>query len=415
MDHATSRCAECGWTINGPRCPTCGAAATATATVAGVQMEAAALLAVHEEDYPGLREVFAAFRLRDWLRYLTLSLQAAGVERPFTQSDGATHTWAFNQNSAVVLVVFDKTDHSVAIEAPVIEIRPESEPALLRTALSVAALVGPARVARRGAKLILTMTHRIDALPPPRLIAAIGEIAVAADHLDNILAFEFGGRLLGPQLRKGYVFDLAAAGTPRRLRPLDGAARPMPLRPSTSAPRRDGVVTAADVAGFLEVVREAAQLSKFFSDGYEREGAIHVAMAFRAALAGGLQLDAARQLLRYSAQVRDRTILPRTMRTIYQQILEQRGQAGPQPPPPWPVIPSHQAKTIIASRLDVAAAAENIAMRRALLLGAIAELILFCDLDPRLTERLRSIYAGSLGVDTASVEALHSTVARMTR
>ncbi len=422
---ATARCHECGWSLTGTgaACVACGAPVHRGPAIGASRVDAASLLATHEEDFPELADAFRAFRKQDWARFVPLCLAAVGITRPFAQQRGAVSTWVFSERSAVVILTHDRDDGTLAIDAPVVEVRPDTEVALLRAALSTTSKMGAARPARRGDVLMLTMTHRIEAMPPPRLVHAIRELALACDQLDNLFAFEFGGRLMGPQLRRAGEYDLTPLGQPRKLLVLGGGDRPAPLRP---APRGGAVSLPPPIVGatatatggtamsrFLDVVREAQDLMDAATSFGTIEGPLHVAL--RAALAGGVELDGARMLLRHAQRLRSGHATPPETRVLYRQLLAERGHTSAQWPLAWPRQPAAASKPTLAAAIAHADTTRNLTYRRTLLLGALAELILFCDLTEPLLERLRAIHDGSLATDAATIEALHATLARASR
>lgn len=384
-------------------------------------MDPGVLLALHEEDYPQLRDAFAAFRARDWRKFVGHCIYAANIDRPHAESRGDVHYWGVACGSALMVLSLDLRDNTIAIDAPIVDIRPETEVALLRAALSMA--TGPARAARRGDRLVLTKVHRIEAMPPPRLVFAIQDMAKTADALDNVFALEFGVRMIGPGMRKGHLFDLSGAGTPRRLVNLEAATKPVALKPveRTKQPSAgyETTVTADSIARFLDVVREAAQLVLslgFTKDGpTDDESILHVALALRAAYAGGLEADASRLLLSMALQIRARGVAVSAIRPLYQRLLQDRGHCQPQRPPGWARIVPEQVKSVLAGWVSAAGRFQLTAHRRSVLLGGLCELIMFAELPPNTVDRLRALHATSLGTDGASVDTLHRTLESISR
>ncbi|NVB82578.1 MAG: hypothetical protein HOV81_29630 [Kofleriaceae bacterium] len=384
-------------------------------------MDPAVLLALHEEDYPQLRDAFAAFRARDWRKFVGHCIYAANIDRPHAESRGDVHYWGVACGSALMVISLDLGDNTIAIDAPIVDIRPETEVALLRAALSMP--TGPARAARRGDRLVLTKVHRIESMPPPRLVYAISDMARAADQLDNLFALEFGVRMIGPGMRKGHLFDLSGAGTPRRLLNLEAATKPVALRPVERTKQPSAgyatTVTADSVARFLDVVREAGQL--VVSLGFTKdaptddEAILHVALALRAAHAGGLEADASRLLLNTALQLRTRAATPSAMRPLYPRLLQDRGHCQPQRPAGWARIVPEQVKSVLAGWVTAAARFQLTAHRRVVLLGGLCELIMFAELPANTVERLRALHASSLGTDGASVDTLHRTLESISR
>ena len=382
-------------------------------------MDPSVFLAIHEEDYPQLREAFAAFRARDWRKLIGLCIYAAGVDRPHAETRGDVHSWGFACGSALLVIALDMREGTIAIDAPLVDVRPETEVALLRAALT--GPTGPARAARRGDRLILTKVHRMEAMPPPRLVAAIRDIAQTADALDNLFAFEFGVRLIGPSMRRGLLFDLTAAGTPRRLTNLDAATRPVSLQPASRTRRASASAQAsigtANVARFLDVVREGAEilLSLGFSQASSthEERVLHLSLALRAAHAGGLELDGSRLLLQAALDLeRGRTEVG-AVRPLYNRLLRDRGLCGDVAAVAWPAISPEAVKPTLAKRVAAASTLSLTAHRRSALLGGVCELILFGTLPPHTVEKLRALHDASLGTDTAAVDTLRATLEKI--
>jgi hypothetical protein len=412
---AISRCLECGWSIADPaasqgRCTSCGASLRAAPS--STRPPPQGLAAIHEEEYPHLREAFAAYRAKDWAQYLVQCVIAVGLERPSPIASGSQLTVIFRHRSAMIMVSVDRAEGTLAIDAPLVDIRPETEVALLRTALSMAGELGPARPARRGNKLILTLTHRLEAISPPRLVSAIGQVAEAADHLDSMLSHEFGVRMLGPILARSPVLDAEMAGTPRKLQVLR-ADRPVKVRPRSSSAPAFEMVTDPAVARFLDVVREAHQCSvgmAAFAPPEGTEGPIHVSFALRAAHVAGPDLSGVRVLLRHAQQVRVGVGVPAMARVLYPRLIEDRGHAPPHPVVEWPRQPANRAKPLLAATLAVVDRVKTTAHRRTLLLGGLCELILFCELAQPLLERLRALHDSSQAADSAAVDSLYQTL-----
>jgi hypothetical protein len=258
-------------------------------------------------------------------------------------------------------------------------------------------------------------------MSPPRLIAAIAEVAEAADALDKALALEFGGRLIAPQLRRGKVLDASALGAPRRLRNLRAIEQPVALAPGNSVPHAgdDSAISATGMMRFLNVMREAQQvvlgLSMMSGAPVPGEPALHVALALRATYAAGPALDAARQLLHEALALRSDHTLVSRMRSRYARVIANRGHCTAQPPVAWPRIAAHQVKRQLAEWLAVAAKFKLTAPRRTVLLGGLCELALFSDVAPSVIARLQGLIDSSQADDTESVDALQRTLEGISR
>jgi hypothetical protein len=221
-------CPECGWPSQSMPCEACGC--RNKATVPGSDLDPSLLLGLQEEDYPDLLDAFAAFRACEWLRYIGICISAAGGSGA-AEPVGNSFRWVFDKDSAVVMVTWDRDSKELSIDAPIVDIRLETEVPLLRVALSVGTSLGASRICRRGSILLVTFSRLIASLSPPRLVSAIAEVAGVADGLDNILAAEFGVRMVGPTMRRGHVYDLTPIGAPRCLKPLTAALHPIEIRP----------------------------------------------------------------------------------------------------------------------------------------------------------------------------------------
>jgi hypothetical protein len=344
------------------------------------------------------------------------ALASLGVDRPHAVVDGNSQSWLFRHGSAVIVVTLVRGEATIAIDAPVVDIRPETEVPLLRAALSAGALLGIARPARRGDKLVLTVTQSFSSMPPPRFCLAIEEIARAADALDNTFAAEFGVRLLGPQMRKGHLFDPTVAGTPKRLLTVTAATRPVaiarppaPSGPKAAAGSSGAVISAQNVSAFLEVVREQQTVARGFvfapvTDTVE--AAFHYAGACRAMLESGASFEGAQVLLRAAVAARARATTAVSVRALYDRLLADRGTTTAAAPFQLPRIPANQIKGAILAHVALAADVSVTAVRRALLLGALAEVLIAADLAPVQTEKLRAVYTAHLGFDAKTVDSL---------
>jgi len=410
-----TRCQDCGSPLASLRCDACGAAQNdAGLGVGGGNVDAASLLALREEDFPSLKDAFAAHRAKDWPRYVSSTLLALMIDRTQPLTQGNLVSWGFKRGSAVVVVSLDRADLTIAVEAPVVDIRKDTEVPLLRAVLSAGGVLGLARPVKRGHRLLLSMLHHVGAMPPPRLALAIEEVASAADALDNILAAEFGVRMLGPQMTRPNGYDLSVIGTPRRLANIvGGGAQGAPSGGPAKAPSSSGGITR-----LLELCRDVQQICMGFgfapvSDAVE--GALHVGAAHVVALEAGLDVDGARLLLRHAQAVRAQKAPPSTTRQLYLRIMQERGLTAAVDAVALAPIPSSRVKGALGDAVLLAGQAQTAAVRRLILLGALAELILAGELHASITERLRGIYDGHQGVDSKTVQALLSTLQGMTR
>ncbi len=367
-----------------------------------------------------MRDAFVAYRAKDWPRCVVAALASLGVDRPHAVNEAGGQSWVFRRGSAVIVVTLARGESTIAIDAPVVDIRPDTEVPLLRAALSAGARLGIARPARRGDKLVLTVTQSLSSMPPPRFCLAIEEVARAADELDNMFAAEFGVRLLGPQMRKGHLFDLSVAGTPRRLRTVTATTRPVTLARPAPVPAPTGgaggagsaggaFVSAQSVAAFLDVVREHQTVAVGFGFapvGDAVEAAFHYAGACRAMLAAGPSFEGAQVLLRAAVAARTRPPTASSVRALYDRLLADRGATAAPVPFQLPRIPAAQVKSMMHAHVSIAAGVAVTAVRRTLLLGALAEVLLAADLPPAQLDRIRAVHDAHLGTDGRTVDTL---------
>jgi hypothetical protein len=339
-------------------------------------------LAFRDEDYPALREAFGAWRAGDQPRAIAMCLAAVGVERVTNASQGTVATWTFRQDSAVITVSYDRAAKLINIEAPVVEIRPESEVALLRAALSIGRSLGDARFCRRQHTLMITAGGPVDAFPPPRVVEVIRAVAIYADRWDNVFAVEFGGRMVGPLMTTPRGFDMSHLGKPVTLA-IDVQAAASSMLPVAHAPSDELVI---------ELLRGAEQLMKVLGFSPIPDGVevfVHIGFAARATLLSP-QSAATRALQAAAAPMQTGAALPAGMRPVYSRVLADRGQGAPAVAPALAAVGDVRMR--LARWLLLVDSIKTTAVQLALLLGGLAEIAALGAVDDTTRTRLRGLY-----------------------
>jgi hypothetical protein len=104
-----------------------------------------------------------------------------------------------------------------------------------------------------------------------------------------------------------------------------------------------------------------------------------------------------------------------SMRPIYLQLLADRGLAPPQAAASWPRIPAESAKASLRRDVMLASRSKIATVRRTVLLGALCELVLFCDLPAAKLDQLRELHDRSQATDSATIEGLFNTLESISR
>ncbi len=235
MSLDASSCGICGFPLRGPHCDACGEARGSGAP--GEDVPRANLVGgAQPENYPGLESAFVAWRQNDHARMVGQCLVAVGVESPQVTNLAAGPGWSFVQDSTVIYISFDRTTGEMAIEAPLVKLVVAQRVPMMRALLGLNAdSVGLARLCLRDDIVVLRFADRLENLSPPKLVAAIRDVALRADGLDTALADSFAARTIGPEARRQHM-AWSFLGTPRTLQVF--GRQPRSEAPTTSRPSR---------------------------------------------------------------------------------------------------------------------------------------------------------------------------------
>lgn len=152
------------------------------------------------EDYPEMAEAFRAWKVQNWEQVVELSLAHIGVVEPSRDAPAGQCGWTLQYESAAVYVCYDPGARQVVVESPVVWIAQHQRVPLMRTLLELNATnEGATRFALRGPIVILRYADYVENVSPPKLVAAVREVAILADEHDNWLAEAFGARMVGPE------------------------------------------------------------------------------------------------------------------------------------------------------------------------------------------------------------------------
>jgi hypothetical protein len=212
---AGRRCPTCGWPGAGAPCECCGA----SGEPAGGEDDHSLLLLAgpQPEDYPALRAAFTAWRQKDHARMVGQCLVALGVDAPQVASLPTGPGWTFAQDSAVIYLSLDKATSDFAIESPIVRLAARQRVPMMRALLELNdSAVGAARFCLRGDLVVLRFTDRVQNLSPPKLVAAIRDVALRAHRFDDLLSVTFAAKLVGPEAKKHHM-GWQFVGTPRKL------------------------------------------------------------------------------------------------------------------------------------------------------------------------------------------------------
>jgi hypothetical protein len=227
-------CGVCGWPLAAPSCAACGASAGDVPALEDY-VDLSILGGARPEDYPELKNAFLAWQQKDWNRMIGQCLVALGVESPQITPLPEGQGWAFVQDSAVIYLSTDKARSEVAIESPMVRVSARLRVPLFRTLLELNdRALGAARFCLRGDLVVLRFADRLTNVAPPKLVAAIRELALRADGWDDLLALTFSARMVGPEAQRRYL-AWTFLGTPLRLANLGGSDLPPLAMPSVSS------------------------------------------------------------------------------------------------------------------------------------------------------------------------------------
>ncbi len=194
-------CGGCGFPGEDAVCAACGRSRE-TPVQEHPPKRSGRVLAPSPTDFPALATAFAAWGQRDFPRMVSHCLESAGIRIPQPETLPRGLGWMFFQHSAAVFISLSR-DGELAVESPLVLVPSEQRVALFRALLELnEASLGAARFCLRVDKVILRFVDRVENIAPPKLMEAIREVALAADHFDDLLAHRFSAPMLGPEVKK---------------------------------------------------------------------------------------------------------------------------------------------------------------------------------------------------------------------
>lgn len=415
-------CGVCGWPLASSSCEACGAAAGET-TAGEDCVDLSILGGARPEDFPELKNAFLAWKQKDWNRMIGQCLVSLGVEGPQVSPLPEGQGWAFVQDSAVIYLSTDKARGEVAVESPMVRVPARLRVPLFRTLLELNDHgLGAARFCLRGDLVVLRFADRLENVAPPKLVAAIRELALRADGWDDLLSRAFSARMVGPEAQRKFL-AWTFLGTPRRLANIRGSDLPpmaLPAPESGAAP-----VSAGSAAAPFDAALEARlQVADALCDLLRSVQALQKPLLFMTNLGPAVPVLLRRALLfRVYDEFRETcpdvtSLLMRSGRTAYSQPLESQGgletaetvrvqildsllteliqsraQVGPQEPcPPELFKSAAEIKGTFQKYLaEIEKGPRDPSFRHFLLLGAFAELLHRSRLPEVTAERLRGV------------------------
>jgi hypothetical protein len=182
-------------------------------------------------DFPELAKAFDAWGQRDFPRMVAECLTACGVRMTKPEQVERGLGWLFFSGSSVVFVVLD-AERVLSIESPVVLVPPAQRTPLFRSLLELnERALGSARFCLRVDRVVLKYSDRVENVAPPKLMAVLREVALAADHFDNLLSHRFLAPMVGPELKRPSAQPWQMLGAPLRLSVAGDAAQALPSAP----------------------------------------------------------------------------------------------------------------------------------------------------------------------------------------
>lgn len=433
MNEPPGFCGVCGWPLAAASCEACGTPAGEAPAIEDY-VDLSLLSGARPEDYPGLKNAFLAWQQKDWNRMIGQCLIALGVDAPQVTALPEGQGWAFVQDSAVIYVSTDKARSEIAVESPMVRVSARLRVGLFRTLLELNHhALGAARFCLRGDLVVLRFTDRLTNVAPPKLVAAIRELALRADDWDDLLSLSFSARMVGPEAQRRHL-AWTFLGTPLRLAHLRGSDQPpVSLASPESGPAPAGAAAPGSaVAPRVPVdpaVAARLQIADALCDLLRAVQVLQKPLPFMTNLKPAIPLLLQRALLfRVYDEYRDScpdvvSLLLRTgkascgplwepaqpgaqgfgiaapsvaaLNSVLADLIRSRAQVEPQPPSGPELFNSlAEAKEIFRKYLEeIENGPRDIAFRHFLLLGAFAELSHRTRLPGATAERLRAVMA----------------------
>jgi hypothetical protein len=420
-------CGVCGWPLASASCEACGAAAGESP--AGEDcVDLSILGGARPEDYPELKNAFLAWKQKDWNRMIGQCLVSLGVDGPQVSPLPEGQGWAFVQDSAVIYLSTDKARGEVAVESPMVRVPARLRVPLFRTLLELNDhALGAARFCLRGDLVVLRFADRLENVAPPKLVAAIRELALRADGWDDLLSLTFSARMVGPEAQRRFL-AWTFLGTPRRLANIRGSDLP-PMALPAAAPESGAVAPASAgsaAAPFDATLEARLQVADALCDLLRSAQALQKPLLFMTNLRPAVPILLKRALLfRVYDEFRETcpdvaSLLMRSGKSAYSQpwesqggsglaetpsvlildstlteLIQTRAQVGPQTPCTPELFKSAvEIKGTFHKYLEeIEKGPRDPSFRHFLLLGAFAELLHRSRLPEATAERLRSVVA----------------------
>jgi len=198
-----SFCSVCGWPLGGAGvCEACDTPAGTGASAGEDEANPWSFGSPRPEDYPDLKNAFLAWKQKDWPRMVGQCLVALGMDTPQITNLPEGPGWSFSQDTAAIYVSLDKARGELAVESPMVRLPARQRVPLLRAVLELNEMLGAARFCLRGDLVLLRFADQVENLAPPKLVAAIRELAIRADQFDDLLSVAFAAPLVGPEAQK---------------------------------------------------------------------------------------------------------------------------------------------------------------------------------------------------------------------
>jgi hypothetical protein len=475
---AGRRCSVCGWPAAGASCEACGASGEQAGGEDDLSgLTAHALAGPQPEDYPNLRGAFVAWRQKDHARMVGQCLVALGVEAPQVTNLPSGPGWSFALASAVVYLSIDSATSDLAVESPLVRLAARLRVPMMRALLELnESELDAARFCLRGDLVVLRFADRMQNLSPPKLVAAIREVALSAVGSDDLLSIAFSAKMIGPEAKRHHM-GWQYVGTPRklgvvksadvpreahaRLSPPTASATPAapapatstrppapstwPRAPSTWPPAPSPSVPATSTrppsgrgAAVEESLRHAAALCELLRRANDLTTPLYFAKKPVAALL--LQRAAVmRAFERYSESCPDAVALlvaqapgivegfwgipagrgaddaaAAFVNALFTRVIRERAQVGAQPEARVPPLgdPADTKAHFRALLAELDRSPPNTPYRVFVLTGALAELLLRSRVTPALADRLRAEIRDADTRDEAEAEAVLSDLLR---
>ncbi|MBL8913315.1 MAG: hypothetical protein JNM17_21640, partial [Archangium sp.] len=264
-----SYCNACGFPLSDRRCKVCGTDSTAR-VAEHAQRVGVRVLAPSPADFPELTAAFDAWGKREFAKMVSECLTVCGVRMSKPERVDRGLGWIFFSGSSVVFVVLGASG-DLSVESPVVLVPPAQRTPLFRSLLELnVRALGAARFCLRVDRVVLKFSDRVENVAPPKLMAVLREVALAADHFDNLLSHRFSAPMVGPELKKASAQPWQVLGKPL---PLSLSERPeAPPEPREQREQREPRVLPGDIDFEPSLERASARPGFEFEPAPTRPG-----------------------------------------------------------------------------------------------------------------------------------------------